>query len=343
MASGSEILAQSDDEQVPAETLVDSLALASFDTATVRRGDLTAEKEFNASISFGDEWTVTSDATGLITAQRDIGETVGFGGELIRVNNAPLTLAEGSMPMYRTLQKVDTRGRDEFGNRLKLMTGPDVEQLQRFLLDSGFDAEGKLVVDGEFGPSTERAVKAWQQDVGHPISGLVNSSQLVFSADPVRIASASRIGSRFESLTVSREAADILVDTSNRDRSALIVGGSVKIELADGTAVEGTVTKQEQVTVADGSRVWRTTIGAPRSLPTDTSTVTVGVVETVASDVFIVPVGSLLALGEGGFGVEVVDDAGQTAIVAVTVGEVLDGQAEIDGPIEVGAKVVVAQ
>jgi peptidoglycan hydrolase-like protein with peptidoglycan-binding domain len=49
--------------------------------------------------------------------------------------------------------------------------GEDVRSLQQRLTSAGFDAG---VIDGIFGPRTERAVEAFQADAGLPVSGLVD-------------------------------------------------------------------------------------------------------------------------------------------------------------------------
>jgi lysozyme len=48
-------------------------------------------------------------------------------------------------------------------------TGEDVESLQRELRDLGF----KVAVDGDFGPATEAAVKAWQKKLGAEQTGVL--------------------------------------------------------------------------------------------------------------------------------------------------------------------------
>ena len=311
-------------------------------TAPVERGDLATEREFRATVSFGDTWTLTTDLEGTITQAHALGTIVGFGETLLRVDDRPLYLGKGSMPMFRRLEKLDTRLRDENGDRLQLLNGFDVAQLQYFLLEAGHGADGELEVDATFGSSTEKAVKGWQKAVGLSESGAVGNGELVFAADPVRVATTTRVGDRFESLDVNNALPAVLVDTSNRDRSAFTVGGPVAIELADQTSLAGRVDKQEQVTAADGSTVWRTTISTNDALPGDASTATVTVLTVVADDVLHVPVGALLALAEGGFAVEL-DQGPTTKLVGVDVGEVLDGRAEIEGSVEEGATVVVAR
>jgi len=310
------------------------------ETATVRRGTLSTERDFNATVSFGDEWTVGSAVVGTVTQSHPTGTVVGFGDEIARVDDKPVTLAEGSMPMYRELHKANTRGRDANGDRLELLTGDDVAQLQQFLVTEGFDADGKLVVDGEFGGYTEKAVKAWQESVGLLVTGRVDSTQLIFEPEPIRLSSTSRVGDAFAGLTATAAESQVLVDTSKRDRSALPVGTGVEIDI-DGQLLAGSVIEQKQITAGDGSRVWRTTVEADGGHDGEATAAIVTVVQVVADDVLLVPVTALLALSEGGFALEVQN--GETSpLVPVEVGEVLDGLAEIDGDITVGATVLVA-
>jgi hypothetical protein len=318
----------------------ESEAASVHETATVRRGSLSTERDFSAAVSFGDEWTIGTAASGTVTQSHPTGSVVGFGDEIARVDDKPITLAEGSMPMYRELFKVDTRSRDENGDRVKLMIGSDVEQLQRFLISEGFDADESLEVDGVFGGTTQRAVKAWQEAVGLSATGRVDNTQLLFESDPIRLASTSRVGDQFSGLRATAAESLVLVDTSTRDRSALPVGASVEVDI-NGQTFAATVTGQKQVTSDDGSAIWRTTVDTGDAVDGETTAATVSVVQIVADDVLLVPVGALLALGEGGFALEV-PTGDSTRLIPVEVGEVLDGFAEVRGDIATGDTVLVA-
>lgn len=309
-------------------------------TATVTRGQLSTEHEFKASVSFGEPWTVNTVASGTVTQHREVGEIVRRGDTLLRIDDKPVTLAHGSMPMYRELRRVRSGERDQNGDRLELQHGADVLQLQAFLLDGGFDDGEGIDPGAEFGTKTEDAVEAWQESVGLPKTGRVDSSQIVFSPEPVRIAGTARVGSAFSGLAVNQAEPEVLIDTSNRDRGALPLGAEVTVTLPDDSKLTGTVVEQEQVVGADGSRIWRTTIHASGELPGDATSAEVTVIDVVADDVLIVPVGALLALAEGGFAVEIPTETG-SRLVGVNVGEVIDGQAEISGGITVGDQVVI--
>jgi peptidoglycan hydrolase-like protein with peptidoglycan-binding domain len=308
-------------------------------TAVVQRGDLATTQDFSAKASFGDSYDAPFELDGTITYQRPVGDVVQFGESFIRVDEQPVFLAEGSMPLYRELRKTNTKVKDEFGKKVQLLEGDDVRQLQTFLNTTRLP-ELQLEVDGVFGATTERAVKLWQELVGFGASGSVDSAQLMFSPNPLRIASETRVGASFDGLKVSVADAIVTIDTSNRDRSALPVDSEVTVELPDGTKLVGRVTEQKQATKNDGSSVWRTTIAVTGEIPGDVNSVKVIATIQVAADVLHVPVGALISLAEGGFAVEV-SDADGTTLVRVEVGEVLDGQAVVAGEVAEGDAVVV--
>lgn len=309
-------------------------------TARVTRGDLAESREFRAAVNFGDAWALDTTVTGTVTHSHTVGTVVSNGEELVRVDDKPVFLAAGDMPMFRSLHKVDTRARDENGKKLQLQRGDDVKQLQDFLLAAGHDAGETLQADGIFGSSTEKAVKSWQEAVGLSVTGRVDSSQVVFGPAQLRISESVRVGSVFQSLQVTEAGARVLVDTNNRDRSVLAPDTDVAVVLGDGTRVDGRSQQQEQATGADGSPIWRTTIETSQSLPSEASSAIVEVTDVAAEDSLLVPASALLALAEGGFAVEKIADTG-SELIAVTVEEVLDGQAAVTADLSVDDEVVV--
>jgi hypothetical protein len=126
------------------------------------------------------------------------------------------------------------------------------------------------------------------------------------------------------------------------DQHLVRSGIAATVTLPDGATVQGVV-------ASVGTVATKTTTG---SGPTQTSTTTIDVVVTVADqarlgtleeapvdvslvsdqrkDVLAVPVGALVALQEGGYGVLVVDGPG-TRYVPVTTGMFADGKVEVSG------------
>ncbi len=303
---------------------------ADVEIIEVTRGDLRADVEFVGDTSFGDEWPLplpderTGD--GIITWAPEPGTIVEPGEVLVYVDEEPLFLVHGDTPLYRDLERTSPP-----------LEGPDVLQLQQYLAFFGYDVEA----DGVFGWKTERAVKQWQDDNGLDDNGVVTRQHMAFVDNPVRVSSDLRVGTRIDELMLTDGTPIVIVDTSNRDRAALPEGSDVEIRFADGTTVDGVVTEQRQITDDNGDRIWRTTIEPTGDIPGDASIVDVLVIDERATDVLLVPVRALIALAEGSYGVEVRLADGSTELRPVTVGEVVDGLAEISGDIQEGDQLVV--
>ncbi|MDR1442014.1 MAG: peptidoglycan-binding protein [Bifidobacteriaceae bacterium] len=114
--------------------------------ATVTRGDLNDETTLKATVVQEGHRTVDltlGDGREVVT-KNDLGEgeSVSNGDVILRVNSRPVFVFEGFFPAWRDIGEGDV--------------GEDVAQLQAALAKSGFG----LRADGEFGPSTKRAVDA---------------------------------------------------------------------------------------------------------------------------------------------------------------------------------------
>lgn len=314
-------------------------ASANTETVSVSRGDLVEESEANGTVGYGDPATLPIDATGMVTKSPESGDLLQPGDELVRIADRPVTLAQGTQPLYRELRRVSTSERDAANEKIGLQTGADVEQLQAFLIDAGFDDKGRLEVDGEFGLSTERAVKAWQREVGHVATGKVDRTQLVFVDGAIRIDSAPAVGTQFSSVTSTANKPVVSVRVTSKQRSFYEVGSSVELESGGQTAT-GTVVEQKRVVGDDGTTNYNVTIelDAGESLG-DAETAKVTASRTVASDVLTIPVRALVALAEGGWAVQVAGPTGAT-LTAVELGDVVNGVAEISGLAE-GTELVV--
>lgn len=314
-------------------------ATAETELATVVRGDLVEEAEANGTVGFGETSTLPIDSDGMVTQSRESGEIVRPGEVLLRVAERPIYLVEGNQPLYRELRRVSAGERDAAGDKIGLQTGADVEQLQQFLVDAGFDDKGRLEVDGSFGLSTERAVKEWQRSVGLVATGKIDRTQMVFVDGPVRIESAPGVGENFDSVSVTSGAQRVSFTVTSRQKSFFEIGASVTVEAANSSAT-GTVTKQKRVVGDDGSTQYEieVEIDAGQDLG-DAEAVKVKATRTKASDVLTVPVRALIALAEGGWAVQVQTSNG-IELTGVELGDVVDGQAQISG-VDEGASVVV--
>lgn len=67
------------------------------------------------------------------------------------------------------------------------ITGYDVLQLKGALVALGYDPEATMAVDDEFTDATEEVVKAWQEEIGAPVDGIVDLGEVVFLPGPAQV------------------------------------------------------------------------------------------------------------------------------------------------------------
>ncbi len=255
------------------------------------------------------------------------GAIIDQGGVLYAVDSRPVVLMLGDVPAYRALTVGDT--------------GPDVEQLEQALTDLGYAEDAGLAVDGVFDGQTRAAVILWQADIGAHTDGVVNLGEVVFRGEPIRVVNRSAMPGDgvqngapiFES---SASFTFVTVELPTDDQDLVAVGDGVAVELPDGEVVTATVTEigsVAQVGQGGGSFFEMTvTLDDPEAAPgLDEAPVDVEVVSDSASDVLAVPVTALLALAEGGYAVEVVNEDGTTFLIGVEPGLFADGRVEVVG------------
>lgn len=304
------------------------------DTESVTRGDLVTETKAVGTIGYGTAVALPIDAKGLVTTVSAAGSTVEPGAVLATVNGRPIYLALGTTPLYRELRRVPASERDEAGARLGELKGDDVKQLQTFLLSGGFDDDDRLTADGVFGKSTERAVKAWQKEVGHPATGKVNRSQLVFVPDAVRISEAPAVGEEFSGIKATPNKPIVSAEVDAKKAGFFDIGAAVNLATSAVTST-GTVTKTTPKIDDEGKRTLAIEIEPDDDFGSAMS-VEINAQQTLAADVPVVPVRALVALADGGWALQV---SGQ-GLVPVKIVLVQDGQAQIDG-VDEGTKIEV--
>lgn len=316
------------------DTAVDPAADATepLPTETVTRGDLTETADATGTVGHGTSWDLPIEAQGVVTTTPDKGTVIEPGQVLLHVGAKPVHLAEGSTPLYRTL--------DYRTPSSKRLTGDDVTQLQQFLIDAGHDDSGRMTADGVFGRSTERAVKAWQKEQGLEQTGSVDRSQLVFNPGPVRIKTAPRVGADFDRLEVTNATQEVVASFDTDERPFVPVGSQVSLEADSDTTVTGTVTEVESNIDESGSAKLAVTITPSSPLPGDIERVKVEATRVRASDVLIAPVRAVVALASGGYGLEVDTPSGPD-LRRVELGAVVDDRAEISGDFAEGDEVNV--
>jgi multidrug efflux pump subunit AcrA (membrane-fusion protein) len=139
-------------------------------------------------------------------------------------------------------------------------------------------------------------------------------------------------------LTYAGTSRVVTVKLDMSDQRLAKVGAKVSVTLPDNRRVEGTITKVTTVIEAgsgneeDSTKI-EVTVGladADAITGYDQATVDVAFTATEHRNVLTVPVAALLALAEGGYGVQVVDGA-TTRIVRVETGLFASGRVEITG------------
>ncbi|MGI5163738.1 peptidoglycan-binding protein [Spirillospora sp. CA-253888] len=307
-------------------------------TAVVKRGDLVDTETVDGTLTYADEREVRSGASGTVTGAPGEGATVERGETLLRVNGEAVTLMYGGTPMYRTIGEGDEGG--------------DVRDLERNLRALGY-GDG-LTVDKEFTSATADAVREWQDDRGLEETGSVGPGQVVFLPGAARIKKVTtpegaRAGAGQPVLTVTGTRRLVRVDLEADRQDLARKGARVSVELPGGQVVGGTVAEVGTVAVQSGDqqnpkttvKVEVTLDKGARTGRLDQAPVSVRLESERRKGVLSVPIEALLALREGGFGVEVVDGAARR-LVAVRVGVFGGGRVEVSGGgLKEGAKVGV--
>jgi hypothetical protein len=301
-------------------------------TATVERGTISATLSWDGTLDRGTPITVASGREGVITRLPEQGATLGRGDELFRVDERPVTLLYGAVPMFRGLGPGDS--------------GADVDQLEANLAALGYDG---FTVDDEYTESTAAAVRAWQGEIGVAATGTVARGEVVFVPEPGQVetvrAAVGEVrppGAPVLDLTGTELVVSLQAEIEDRDR--LNVDTEVTVVLPGGDEVPGTVSETAiaQVAPAGGEMGEGTTdpesvleVEVALAEEVDSGLAGAPVEAIVAIDertgVLLVPVSALLALAEGGYGLEVVGDDGTTSIVAVTAGLFAGGKVQVEG------------
>jgi peptidoglycan hydrolase-like protein with peptidoglycan-binding domain len=314
-------------------------------TATVERTSLSTGMDLKGTVGYGHAQDAVGRGTGTLTALRRPGDTVRPGQWMWERDGVPVPYFRGERPLWRVLKK---------GAK-----GKDVRDLKQNLIDLGYANGLGLSADDVFTAGTETAVKRWQKQLGAPRTGQVDPTAVVMLDLPrLRVLEAPGVvGSPLAGTALLKVTGTALVATAtvSYDQMArLSPGTSLNVSLPGGRTARGKVTslnigaqddsgkgtednkQQAEVTVSLTDQKVATAAGPGPA--------TLTVTDRKADKVLAVPVTALLALAEGGYGVEVVGADGRTRTVPVTIGLVADARAEItEGDVRAGTKVVIPE
>jgi peptidoglycan hydrolase-like protein with peptidoglycan-binding domain len=304
-------------------------------TAEITKQTLIDRESHDGTLGHGDPTTIATRGAGTVTRLPAEGARVTRGKWIFHLDNKPVTLLYGSLPAYRTLSTG--------------VKGADVRQFERNLRALGYRG---FTVDETYSSWTGSAVKAWQEDLDLTETGWVDPGQIVYAAGVVRVDSLStqvgtvvRPGAAVETVTGTAPLATVVLDAGSARLARQ--GATTRVTLPDGKVVPGKIIKVASVVSpgeegdADTTKI-QVTI-RPTSAVTSVGPAAVPVAFTAGRrpHVLAVPVAALLALAEGGYGVQVVDGT-TTRTVAVKTGLFADGKVEITGDgLHAGMKVAM--
>lgn len=291
-------------------------------TVTVTRQTLVESVSLAGELSYGAAVPLASTAAGTVTWLPEPAATVRRGRALLRADELPVVLLYGPLPMYRPLAEN--------------AEGTDVEQLERNLSALGY---GGFTVDDEFTAATTAAVKRWQKDLGLAETGTVDRDRVVYAPGAVRVAERLvRVGASAtgDVLSYTGGTRVVTVPAGASEVAWAAAGVPVTVTLPDGKTVAGKVAGvADEAQPAEGEGVpivdVTVTIADQKALGSlEKGPVTVRYVARERKDVLTVPVSALLALAEGGYGLEVVSGGG-ARVVAVEAGLFAEGRVEVSG------------
>lgn len=335
-------------------------------TATVARRDISSTRSLTGTLGFGAAEPVKGGKDGVVTWLPRPGTTVKRGQQLFRIDDQPVPLFYGAVPLYRDLGEPGTVGRDVrvvAANLKKLGYAVGVQPRVGTTVTSTVPetAPAASTGDGQAtqpaarpAPSTRRvtvrkgegvltgaliaAIRRWQFDAGLVETGRVGVGDVVVLTGAVRVESVTGQrgdGSAVPLLTVTSTAKVVTVTAAATEAGTIERGDPVSVVLPGDTSVPGRVSAIGTEVRREGDdpdgppvRTVTVTVDDARDLAgIDAADVQVEFTGETHRDVLTVPVGALVALSEGGYAVQVAGGA----LVAVTIGLSDKGVVEVAG------------
>ncbi|GII21479.1 peptidoglycan-binding domain-containing protein [Planosporangium mesophilum] len=291
-------------------------------TAPVTKTTLAQTQRMTGTLGYGNPVPLSARGRGTLTWLPAAGATVQRGQAVYRADNVPVPLWYGTLPLYRALQPG--------------ATGADVREVEENLAALGYTG---FTVDDRYTANTASAVRRWQHDQGAAENGTVDPAALVVAAGVIRVGTV-RAGlgdpasGQVLTYTATTRVVTVPVDVAKQDLAKQ--GASATVTLPDSRSVAGTVASVGTVAAAGQQGAPATievtvTVADQAALGTlDQAPVDVTLVAAKAENVLTVPVSALVALAEGGYGVQVVIDS-SSRYVPVKTGMFAGGRVEISG------------
>ncbi|WP_436532507.1 efflux RND transporter periplasmic adaptor subunit [Actinoplanes sp. HUAS TT8] len=327
-------------------------------TVAVVRTDMTATESLTGTLGYGRSRPVKGAKDGIVTWLPQPGTPIRRGGQVFRVDDRPVPLFYGAMPLYRPLTEIGTVGRDvrivaanlealgyPVGRQPgagETITRPTPTPSPSASAPVEKPATKRVTVgkgEGVLTSSLMAAIKKWQRDAGLPVLGSLTVGDVVVLPGAVRVeAVTAQPGDAAIAplMSVTPTAKVVTVPAEVTAAVTIQRGDQVTVVLPGDKSATGEVSAVAAAAVEEGA--------GPSDTPKRSITVTVDDDKALAGldsakvrvdfggeshhDVLAVPVGALVALREGGYAVEL---AAGNRLVAVTTGMFATGLVEITG------------
>jgi hypothetical protein len=355
---------------------------AAAKTVAVVRTEMSNGRVLPGALGYGTARPVKGSRLGVVTWLPAAGTLVKRGEQLYRVNDEPVSVFYGGIPLFRTLRERNTVGRDVrvVADNLKALgyaigDQPRVGSVVRSVATADSEqsttdsapADPVPPVAPATAPATVRvtvrdgdgvltdplisAIKKWQRDRGVTTTGVIGAGDVVVLEGQARVDSvAMQTGDNAVGtlMSVTPTVKVITVSAEVAQASTIKQGDNVTVTLPDQKEAPGTVTA-----VGTAAQTPEGASGGSNAAPKLTVTVALDDAEAVTrldsaevqvefatqthADVLVVPVGALIALSEGGYGVQIAGGG----LVAVRTGLFAKGLVEVSGAgLNEGTKVV---
>lgn len=321
-----------------------------FKVQIVTRTTLTVGETLPGRLGYGSASPIPLRVTGTVTRLPKLGAVARQGDILLEVDGRPIVLMYGTTPAYRALDAgvpADAERRsqksgnppadlgtpqDEPAEAVPPAVGTDVRQLEEGLQALGYSG---FTVDEDFTSNTASAVRAWQSDLGLTPTGRVLDGDVVFLPGPVRLQpDAAALGRAATETSVLQTGLTqiVTVPTLGQELAWASEGEPVTITLPNQTTLSGRVLRagaSSAGAMGDDTSSEEIVIGLPHppQRGAEPGPVAVTHVSAKARNVLTVPVLALVALAEGGYGIQLEDGE----FLAVTPGLYADGMVEVSG------------
>ncbi|MFI5492330.1 efflux RND transporter periplasmic adaptor subunit [Actinoplanes sp. NPDC051859] len=326
------------------------------------RQDLWTSETMPGKLGYGAARPLTGNRPGTVTWLPAAGSRITRGKDLLCIDDKPVPLFYGAIPMYRTIAGRNLVGRDvrivannlqKLGYPIGYQPGAGESVAQTGAAAGKEKATTKLVTvrkgEGVLTADLITAVKKWQADIGLAVTGSLAVGDVVVLSGAVRVDSLSvQPGAPADGPLLAVTLTDKVISVAAEVAQAGSIrrGDRVTVKLPGEKTVPGevsaigTAAKTEDGQAGEqASKVTITvTVDDPKAVSQlDSADVEVLFAAETHKNVLVAPLGALLALSEGGYAVQT--KAG--GLVKVETGLFAKGLVEISGAgLDAGTEVV---